>query len=83
MFGVYLIHDNPFVRELLWNKIINNSYYNSNGATYLIYGIIVSLSIFFICILIDSIKRYVIDRSVNKILAKYTRSFVTWSRNGK
>ena len=83
MFGVYLIHDNPFVRDLLWHKIINNTYYNSNGATYLIYGIIVSLSIFFICILIDSIKRYVVDRSVNKILAKYTCYFLMWSRNGK
>ena len=31
MFGVYLIHDNTFVRIILWNYLINSSDFLKNG----------------------------------------------------
>lgn len=29
-FGVYLIHDNPFMREWIWKEVFNDSYYLDN-----------------------------------------------------
>lgn len=55
-FSVYLISDNKFIRKILWNNIINISYYDS----YLILKVIfISIIIFIICIIIDKIIQYI------------------------
>lgn len=55
-FGVYLFHDNPFIRKLLWLEWIPNyKFYNS---IYLpIRMILSSILVFIICILIDYIRQ--------------------------
>nr|WP_293423012.1 acyltransferase [Prevotella sp.] len=51
-FGVYLIHDNNFIRTILWYKNIN--FDNYLGSIYLLpIMLVVSICIFVICIFID------------------------------
>ena len=66
-FGVYLIHDNPLVRNFLWNNLFrNNIYLNSNLLW--IYSLGVALITLFLSSIIDISKQYTIDRLVNKLL---------------
>lgn len=61
MFGVYLIHDNNFVRDFLWLDLFKNQqFYHS---PYLIvHAITVILSVFIICIIIDQIRYNFIEK---------------------
>lgn len=50
--GIYLIHDNPFIRNWLWNEFWPNSnYFFSNFLV--IHAIVKILIIFIICLIID------------------------------
>ena len=62
MFGVYLIHDNSFVRILLWHNLVDSNKYVQNGIEYFAIGVFYSLLVFIACILIDTIKRLLFDR---------------------
>lgn len=67
MFGVYLIHDNTFVRIILWNYLINSSDFLKNGMYYFLMGIYYSTLIFIICVFIDTIKRLLFNSYLNKL----------------
>ena len=67
--GVYLIHDNIIVRPILWKFININSYL---GKKYFwIYEIGITLCIFFVCVFIDKIRQYAIERPIFKLIDKY------------
>ena len=54
-FGVYLIHDNPYVREILYTKILHtNNYFSSNK--YLIVALLSIITVFTICSIIDYLR---------------------------
>lgn len=55
-FGVYLIHDNNYVRPLLWNYV--SKYVGCTAITYFISSVIIIVSIFILCALIDIIRQY-------------------------
>lgn len=57
-FGIYLIHDNPFMRELIWIKLLNlPSLIYTNWWTILLAAIIVCTIYFVICILIGLVRQ--------------------------
>ena len=58
-FGVYLIHDNNHLRELMWENLNLPQYLNSYGLVFLLLG--VSLIIFIVCIFLDYIRSYIFD----------------------
>lgn len=64
-FGVYLIHDNPFVRDWLWGNVFNNiSYANSK---FLILHMIASvLIVYVVCIMIEAIRKFVVEKYILK-----------------
>ena len=69
-FGVYLIHDNPFVREWLWPKF--NLYFFFNSPYFILCIFFIPLSIFLLCIMIDYFRSLLfriirIDDGVNKL----------------
>lgn len=68
--GIYLLHDNDLIRKLLWENIFPNvQFLNSN---YFILHVIVKIfSIFIICLIIDKIRMFIFDKTVNKIIDKY------------
>lgn len=69
-FGVYLIHDNLFVRNLLWNKLFNATKL-ANSSMLIPYGIAVSVLVFAVCICIDLIRIKFIEKPFMKTVGKY------------
>lgn len=72
-FGVYLIHDNLFFRQILWGHLGINSFYNSPYFILIIIGVV--LGIYITCTFIDILRRstiekvwiYIIDNKLNFI----------------
>ncbi len=56
-FGIYLIHDNGIIRDYLWNELLDVN--SVEGMMYIFYSIIVVLSIFCICSIIDLIRQII------------------------
>lgn len=54
-FGVYLIHDNIYIRNRLWSYVI--SIYNITDDNIIMYSLLIPVVIFSICILIDYIRK--------------------------
>lgn len=71
MFGVYLIHDNQMVREVIWKYVDSKSIIG--GFNLLMYGISVSLIIFIICTTIDLLKRLVLDKYIDQLTEKFSK----------
>ena len=67
--GIYLIHDNPLMREYLWKTIFKNQnhYFSSN---LLIYSILTIFTVYLICMLIDLIRQATIEKIYLKITDK-------------
>lgn len=77
--GVYLIHDNAFMREYLWKTIFKNqSYYFSNNL--LIYSIFAIITVYIICTIIDLIRQETIEKIyikvTNNLCNKTEKSFL-------
>lgn len=63
--SVYLIHENPSIRELLWNKELTAYLCDSSFALYCISLVLIGVVVFTICILVDKIISWLIFRSVD------------------
>ena len=59
--GVYLIHENPSMINVLWNNILHVSKY-AYSKTLIIHMIISVIIIYFICSIIDLIRKYTIEK---------------------
>ena len=79
-FGVYLLTDSPFIRNLLWNSILSYSYQFeltpvSKGAMgLLLYLAMASLFVTIFALCVDSIKRLLVDRLLFKQFDRMPRS---------
>lgn len=82
MFGVYLIHDNSFMRPFLWQQLVHTAPYAKQAGQYLQYGIITSVVIFCACIVVDVLKRLIIDSVIMKPISQLTKQFVSWTSMG-
>ena len=66
-FGVYLFHENFFIRNLLWNKLfVSSRYYGS--FMFFIYGIFISISIYFLGGSIEFIRKKIMDDKIFPII---------------
>ncbi|WP_415338254.1 hypothetical protein [Clostridium perfringens] len=74
-FGIYLIHDNTYVRPFLWNNILKNSeYLNSN---FLVIHAIVSITIvFIICSIIDYLRKKLIEKPLLELISRNEDKFI-------
>lgn len=59
MFGVYLIHDNHFVRTFLWDSTFKNSEH-LNSDIYL-HSVVAISSVFVVCVVIELLKNKALD----------------------
>lgn len=65
--GIYLIHDNNFMRELIWNNIVKlDRFYNSKLLA--LYGIEISIIVFVVCALIEMIRKELIEKRYIKLI---------------
>lgn len=81
VFGVYLIHEHPAVRELLWGILKPAAF--ANSAWMLPYGLICVVSIFLGCILIEWVRQWVfrvlgVDGWINRISEKIQNRVDMW-----
>lgn len=61
--GVYLVSDNPTIREWLWNKILfMNKLYFSNPLIIAGYSIIMSLFVFLISALLEYVREIIFNK---------------------
>ena len=66
-FGIYLIHDNPYIRDLIWEHWINGTEY-VNLYFLLPLLLFVTISIFCICALLDYFRSKLVDiLHINKL----------------
>ncbi|MCC8049993.1 MAG: acyltransferase [Clostridiales bacterium] len=65
-FAVYIIHDDPYVRNVIWSQIFHNSEYGQSGLLWL-HFIITILIIYFGCIFIDKLYRATIGKLLKQI----------------
>lgn len=67
VFGIYLIHDNNYIRSVLWSKIFHvSNYVDSNLLILYMFGSV--LLVFVVCLVIEFIRKNTIERLTNKIL---------------
>lgn len=66
-FGVYLIHDNGYIRPFIWKTIFKNAAYSRSK--YLIpYSIFVIAIVFIICTIIELLRIYIFEKKYLKII---------------
>ena len=61
-FGVYLIHDNIFVRTFLWNELFNNDTYH--GFLLVLHALFSILSTYIICTFLDYLRIKLFNRPI-------------------
>ena len=74
-FGIYLFHEAPYTRGLLWNRLVKADTYYLAGGTFLIYSIIVVIMVFLIGMMIDILRQKLIDKTMLNIISKIEEKF--------
>lgn len=74
-FGIYLIHDSPITRDLLWNKVFHclDIQYESNMFPALAAGTVIVL--FVSCSIIDYLRQCLIERKINSVIYSLVNRF--------
>ena len=67
-FGIYLIHENPIVRNIIWNRFFNLS--NYTGVNLIILSVIKICVIIFICILLSFLIDNFLLKKINIVVEK-------------
>lgn len=75
MFGVYLIHENSFVRPIIWQRIFSSKIYADSGISYFLFGLFCAFVVFVVTTLIDIvIRRKIFNRLLDwldKIICEF------------
>lgn len=79
-FGVYLIHDNNYIREILWYKQLFQFEEHFNTYYFILYLLAISILIFVICVCIDKMRSLLfnalqVDKGVTFIRVKLAYVF--------
>lgn len=69
-FGVYLIHENFFVRNFLWKSFIDNTKYLGSDF-YILISVLQILVVFFVCLVISKLYIGTIGKIVTKIINRF------------
>lgn len=67
--GIYLIHDNPNFRSIIWNRIFDLSKY-INEYYFIIMIFLTTFIIFIISFLIELLRKTILDKFIEKIISK-------------
>lgn len=70
IFGVYLIHDNVYMRDFLWGKLLKNNTY-ATSPYLMIHFVFSVIAVFVVCTIIDQIRMQIVEkRVVDKLIDK-------------
>lgn len=68
-FGVYLIHDNNFVRPFLWGDVLRNAAYSDSGLL-IIHMIVSAVGVYLVCTAIEFVRRVTVEKLVLLLLER-------------
>lgn len=75
MFGIYLIHDHPLMREVLWGLVFSAVAYQTSP--YLpLHALIAVVVVFSGCYVVDVLKHLLLDRPIQAIIDRLIRDVV-------
>lgn len=79
-FGVYLIHDNPFIRNILWYKNLFQIRNYFNTYYFILYLLSISILIFAVCVTIDKMRSLLfkalqVDKGITLTKIKLSETF--------
>lgn len=80
VFGVYLIHDNPFMRELIWGRFFDNSIVY--GKLLIIHMIVSVIIVFGVCVLIELMRKGIVEYPLKKLLERIETALKNNRSNG-
>lgn len=63
--GIFLIHNNPLLHKIIWNKVFPNANYISSNLLP-IQCILKIFAVFFVCLIIDQLRLLTIDKAFQK-----------------
>lgn len=69
IFGIYLIHDNEYLKNVIWGGILKNQLYSTSNF-FIIHWVISIIMIFGCCLFIDMIRRKCIEEKIMSKLKK-------------
>nr|WP_298006681.1 acyltransferase [uncultured Flavobacterium sp.] len=79
-FGIYLFHEAPYTRELIWNQLVRADKYCGGGVQFLTYSIAVVSVVFTVGMIIDFLRQKLVDKHflyiIDSIDKKITQLFV-------
>ena len=64
-FGVYLIHEHPLVRPILWNPVKNSNVSSFVGLKYLVCILTIAISVFIVCCILENIRLWIFNNVKN------------------
>lgn len=73
--GVYLIHENPFVRKWLWVDMFNNSAY-AESSMLVVHFVISVIIVYSTCTVIEYVRKYLIEKYVFAKVLEYINAGV-------
>ena len=65
MFGIYLVHDNNYIRSFIWQKVLHCEQFASSNLL-ILHAILSVILIFLICITLDLIRQFLIEKPLFK-----------------
>jgi hypothetical protein len=68
--GVYLIHDNLYVRPYLWKTILKNAQMYGSGFL-ILHAMISVIGVYLVCSIIDLIRQYTVERLFMNFVDKH------------
>lgn len=83
-FGVYLIHDNSYVRNFLWKVLFRNADF-ANSIFLIPYSLLVIILVFLVCTFIELFRIHIVEKrylniveKISKHLDEYFNNFGVW-----
>ncbi len=75
-FGVYLIHDNNFIRSFLWSTLFKNSQYQYS-LILIPYSIVVCTAVYIACTLIELLRQQIVEKPFMLFVNRYCDKLIS------
>ena len=79
-FGVYLIHENTYVRPFIWQKVFKNYLFYSKSTLFL-HAIVCIIITMIICTIIELMRKRYIEKNTTPIVYKMFNILIIKSKN--
>jgi surface polysaccharide O-acyltransferase-like enzyme len=77
-FGVYLIHDNKYVRQFLWETVFKNASF-ADSAVLIPYSVAVIAVVFAACTAVELLRIYALEKHYMKAVDKFSALVNKWT----